>query len=68
MTTMAETARRVTAGADTHRDQYVVAALDERGAELGGTVVPDDPGRPPRAARLASEIRCGRACRRRRDR
>ena len=35
MTTMAETARRVTAGADTHRDQYVVAALDERGAELG---------------------------------
>ena len=28
MTTMAETARRVTAGADTHRDQHVVAALD----------------------------------------
>ena len=35
MTTMAETARRVTAGVDTHRDQHVVAALDERGAELG---------------------------------
>ena len=35
MTTMAETARHVTAGADTHRDQHVVAALDERGAELG---------------------------------
>jgi transposase len=35
MTTMAETARRVTAGADTHRDQHVVAALDERGGELG---------------------------------
>ncbi len=35
MTTMAETARRVTGGADTHRDQHVVAALDERGAELG---------------------------------
>ena len=35
MTTMVETARRVTAGADTHRDMHVVAALDERGAELG---------------------------------
>ena len=35
MTTMAETVRRVTAGLDTHRDQHVVAALDERGAELG---------------------------------
>ncbi len=35
MTTMAETARRVTAVVDTHRDQHVVAALDERGAELG---------------------------------
>ena len=35
MTTMTETARRVAAGVDTHRDQYVVAALDERGAELG---------------------------------
>ncbi len=35
MTTMAETAQRVTAGADTHHDQHVVAALDERGAELG---------------------------------
>ena len=35
MTTMAETARRITAGADTHRDQHVVAVLDERGADLG---------------------------------
>ena len=35
MTTMAKTARRITAGADTHRDQHVVAVLDERGAELG---------------------------------
>ena len=35
MTTMTDTARRVAAGVDTHRDQHVVAALDERGAELG---------------------------------
>ncbi len=34
MTTMAEPTTRVTAGVDTHRDQHVVAALDERGAEL----------------------------------
>ncbi len=43
MTTMAETARHVTAGADTHRDQHVVAALDERGAELGVRSVPTTP-------------------------
>ena len=35
MTTIAESTTRVTAGADTHRDQHVVAALDERGGELG---------------------------------
>ena len=35
MTTLAEPTTRVTAGADTHRDQHVVAALDERGGELG---------------------------------
>ena len=35
MTTIAEPTTRVTAGTDTHRDQHVVAALDERGAELG---------------------------------
>ncbi len=35
MTTMAEPTTRVTAGADTHRDQHVIAALDERGGELG---------------------------------
>ena len=35
MTTVAEPTTGVTAGADTHRDQHVVAALDERGAELG---------------------------------
>ena len=43
MTTMAETARHVTAGADTHRDQHVVAALDERGAELGVRSFPTTP-------------------------
>ncbi len=43
MTTMAETARRVTAGADTHRDQHVVAALDERGGELGVRSFPTTP-------------------------
>ncbi len=35
MTTMSEPRTRVTGGVDTHRDQHVVAALDERGAELG---------------------------------
>jgi transposase len=34
MTTMAETTQRVTAGVDTHRDQHMVAVLNERGAEL----------------------------------
>ncbi len=43
MTTIAETARRVTGGADTHRDQHVVAALDERGAELGVRSFPTTP-------------------------
>ena len=32
---MTDTTTRVTAGVDTHRDQHVVAALDERGGELG---------------------------------
>ena len=32
MTTMTETATRITGGVDTHRDVHVVAALDERGA------------------------------------
>jgi len=36
MTTLADApVARVTAGVDTHRDVHVVAALDERGAELG---------------------------------
>ena len=35
MTPMADSTTRVTAGVDTHRDQHVVAALDERGGELG---------------------------------
>ncbi len=35
MTSVAEPTTGVTAGADTHRDQHMVAALDERGAELG---------------------------------
>ena len=43
MTTMAKTARRITAGADTHRDQHVVAVLDERGAELGVRSFPTIP-------------------------
>src|SRR5439155_6651216 len=34
-TTMTDTPVRVTAGVDTHRDVHLVAALDERGAELG---------------------------------
>ena len=35
MRTMTDTRPGVTAGVDTHRDQHVVAALDQRGAELG---------------------------------
>jgi transposase len=34
MTTMTETATRITGGVDTHRDVHVVAALDERGGLL----------------------------------
>ena len=44
MTTMTDAApRRVTAGADTHRDEHVVAALDERGGELGVRSFPTTP-------------------------
>ena len=43
MTTMAAPTTRVTAGADTHRDQHVVAALDERGGELGVRSFPTTP-------------------------
>ena len=43
MTTVAEPTTGVTAGADTHRDQHVVAALDERGAELGVRSFPTTP-------------------------
>jgi transposase len=35
MTTMTEPATRVTGGVDTHRDVHLVAALDERGGQLG---------------------------------
>jgi transposase len=35
MTTMTEPTTRVTGGVDTHRDVHLVAALDERGAQLG---------------------------------
>ena len=35
MTTMTETHRQITGGVDTHRDVNVVAALDERGTEVG---------------------------------
>jgi transposase len=43
MTTMTELAREVTAGVDTHRDVHVVAALDERGGELGVESFPTTP-------------------------
>ena len=43
MTTMTEPTTRVTAGVDTHRDQHVVAALDERGGELGVRSFPTTP-------------------------
>jgi transposase len=43
MTTLAEMSTRVTAGADTHRDVHMVAALDQRGAELGIRPFSTDP-------------------------
>jgi transposase len=43
MTTMTERGVRVTGGVDTHRDLNVVAALDERGAELGVEFFPTTP-------------------------
>ena len=43
MRTMADAGTRVTAGADTPRDQHAVAALDQRGAELGIRAFPTTP-------------------------
>ena len=43
MRTMPDTRPGVTAGVDTHRDQHVVAALDQRGAELGIRAFPSTP-------------------------
>jgi transposase len=43
MTTMTEAPTRVTAGVDTHRDVHMVAALDQRGAELGVRPFSTDP-------------------------
>ena len=43
MTTMTDRHRRVTGGVDTHRDVHVVAALDERGVELGVKEFPATP-------------------------
>ena len=43
VTTMTDATTRVTAGVDTHRDQHVVAALDERGGQLGVRSFPTTP-------------------------
>jgi transposase len=43
MTTLAEFPTLVTAGVDTHRDMHMVAALDQRGAQLGVRPFPTDP-------------------------
>lgn len=43
MMTLTEPITRVTAGADTHRDQHVIAALDERGGQLGVRSFPTTP-------------------------
>ena len=40
VTTMTDTAPRITGGVDTHRDVHVVAALDERGGQLGSESFP----------------------------
>jgi hypothetical protein len=47
----AASARRVTAGADTHRDQHVVAVLDERGSELGVRPFPTTTADRPNSSR-----------------
>ena len=36
----------VTGGVDTHRDTHMVAALDQRGAQLGVREFTTDPDRP----------------------
>lgn len=43
MTTLTDDEVRVTAGADTHRDVHMIAALDQRGAELGVRSFSTDP-------------------------
>ena len=43
MTTMTDGLRHVTGGVDTHRDVHVVAALNERGVELGVKEFPTTP-------------------------
>ncbi len=40
MTTLTDPGTRVTAGVDTHRDVHLVAALDERGGQLGVEAFP----------------------------
>ena len=50
MTAMPAPTTRVTAGADTHRDQHVVAALDERGGELGVRSFPTTAAGYPRCS------------------
>jgi transposase len=42
-TATSDTVVRVTAGADTHRDTHMVAALDQRGGELGVRSFPTTP-------------------------
>jgi transposase len=43
MRTPTDTSIRVTGGADTHRDVHMIAALDQRGAELGVRAFSTDP-------------------------
>jgi len=43
-TTMTDPVTRVTAGVDTHRDVHLVAALDERGGQLGVEAFSADAG------------------------
>ena len=64
MTTMTDATTRVTAGVDTHRDQHMVATLDERGAELGVRSFATTPAgyrEAIAAARASTRASCARA-------
>ena len=57
MPTMTDPATRVTAGVDTHRDVHLVAALDERGGQLGVEAFGADAAGYRKSPALAAQLR-----------